>query len=693
MKKVFEILKNKYFVLLLMMFTIFFISNTYIIIFLLKLNNIENLFRFLLILFLILLVSFFVIKIIKIITLNKLKLSIVYSIILLILFTSQSFIYNTFHKVYSSIDNISSNTTLYSSSLIVLKDSKIKNVKKLKDKKIGLYNNKKSIEGNIIPKEIIKENKLNSNNEIVEYDNMVDMIDELYSKNIDAIFLSTNYPIIFSYNGHKDIENETVILTSKEKSVKNKTKNEKEISKPFTILLMGVDSTLDNIKSGSAFNGDALMLVTFNPQTLSATMLSIPRDTYVPITCFKNQKENKITHAAWYGEECMINTIENFTKIDIDYYVKINFKGVVKLVDSLGGINVDVPYSFCEQNSNRQWGKETVFVEKGYRKLNGEQALALSRNRHKANDGSDIGKEMKNYCPKYTEGNRNDIERGQNQQKVIDGIISNLKNIKRIDDLYSLLDVMTNSFETNMNTNQILSLYDILKNMLLTKSNISITSLHLDGYDAMIWDDSFKTQLYNYYYYRQSLKDIVKEMNTNLEKEEPDIVKSITFSIKEQYQKPIIGSGPYNESRIKLLENFVKKDTTYLNNWIKNNNIKTKIEYVDVTDSKDNDIVLSQSIPYGTRLDSIKTEMLISVGKYTEKEVEVDLIPDFSKYSIEEANTWKDNNASITVVIETIETDDPLNSGKFVSQSITANEEIDKVEKITIVYYEKEKEL
>ena len=71
--------------------------------------------------------------------------------------------------------------------------------------------------------------------------------------------------------------------------------------------------------------------------------------------------------------------------VNIDYYAKINFKGVVQLVDALGGIDVDVDYSICEQNSSRKWGKNTIYVEKGRQHLNGEQALAFARNRHKPN--------------------------------------------------------------------------------------------------------------------------------------------------------------------------------------------------------------------------------------------------------------------------------------------------------------------
>ncbi len=56
---------------------------------------------------------------------------------------------------------------------------------------------------------------------------------------------------------------------------------------------MGVDSEEENIKT-SSFNGDSLILITFNPTTLSTTFLSIPRDSYVPITCFAGQKKIKL---------------------------------------------------------------------------------------------------------------------------------------------------------------------------------------------------------------------------------------------------------------------------------------------------------------------------------------------------------------------------------------------------------------
>lgn len=154
---------------------------------------------------------------------------------------------------------------------------------------------------------------------------------------IDAAILPKTYPTMFtSIEEYKNIGTETKIIATKEKTL---TKEEiakytgeemvninqsNQITEPFTVLLMGIDSTEETLSKNATGNGDALMLVTFNPKTLNATILSIPRDSYVPIACFTNQKENKITHAAWNGESCMIKTIENFTGINIDYYVKVN---------------------------------------------------------------------------------------------------------------------------------------------------------------------------------------------------------------------------------------------------------------------------------------------------------------------------------------------------------------------------------
>ena len=224
---------------------------------------------------------------------------------------------------------------------------------------------------------------------------------------------------------------------------------------------MGIDSIVTDITNANS-NADSLMLLTFNPDTLNTTILSIPRDSYVPISCGYFNKTNKITHSGWFGEACVEETIENFTGIDIDYYCKVVFKGMFDLVDVLGGITVDVPFSFCEQNSERQWGKNAISLKLGVQELNGEEALALARNRHK-NPSSLCKSTWENWSS-------DDFVRGQNQQKILAAIIAKAKSIKDVNSIINILNATSKHMDTNISTTQILSLYDVVKNIIVSKT-------------------------------------------------------------------------------------------------------------------------------------------------------------------------------------------------------------------------------
>ena len=283
--------------------------------------------------------------------------------------------------------------------------------------------------------------------------------------------------------------------------------NNKNIDEPFTLLLLGMDSTVSDISRVTSFNADSLILITFNPKTYNATILSIPRDTYVPIACLNNNIESKITHSGWGGEKCVINTIESWMDIKIDYYAKVNFTALVKLVDEIGGIEVDVPYSFCEQNSQRQWGENTIYVKKGLQLLNGEQALALSRNRHP----------NPTYCSsEWTNYYSDDIIRGENQQKVLNALINKLiKNID-LDKIYSIFDIIGKNVDTNMQINEITAYYSTLKNIALktlttNKNIINFEKLSLQTYGKNIYDFALNIPgISMQIYYKESFNQIVK---------------------------------------------------------------------------------------------------------------------------------------------------------------------------------------
>ena len=504
------------------------ISNIYFIYSLISLSGIETLIRILVIIILILLILCFSIRYLRSCILNK-KSYIAYSIFLIIYSILFLIIGIIIRNTLNTIDNLTSEKTEYSVSLVTINDSEIKTV--------GMLSNNSTIETELI-NQIINEKDLKN---VKKYDNYISLINSLNDET-DAVFLPSDYKVrLQNIDGININLNETKMLETKTKEVKNETKN-KTLTEPFTILLMGVDSEQENIK-GASFNGDALMLITFNPKTLSTTILSIPRDSYVPIACFPNQKRNKITHAAWYGEECMKSTIENLLDVKIDYYLKVNFKGVVKLVDTLGGIEMDVPYSFCEQNSNREWGNNTIYVEEGHQLLNGEQALAYSRNRHS----------WPQYCSKkYTNYISNDFIRGQHQQEVLKAILNKLKTINDFGTIQSLLNTISNNLETNMTVNEILSLYNIGKDI-LTKSTgnidelISMQRLYLSGIDAYIYDSSSKLTLYDYVLYEDSIQDVSNAMKENLGIKEKEDIKTFEFDSEESYETKIIGQGNYTK--------------------------------------------------------------------------------------------------------------------------------------------------
>lgn len=532
-------------------------------------------------------------------------LTIIYIIIML-------FISINANKVYKSINKVTKSYKTTSISLVTLSS-----------------NNNDTISGKVGTLKNIEMEKVNKEY-LVEQDNYIDLINGLYNNELDYVILPTNYKNLFQ-NTYPNLNNDTKIIYTEEKEIKLEVDPNKKIDKPFTVLLMGVDSQTENIKT-SSFNGDALMLITFNPDTLWTTILSIPRDMYVPISCFSETRKNKITHAAWYGEDCMIDTIQNFLDINIDYYVKINFKGAVKLVDSLGGIDVDVPMDFCESDSNRI--ENQICLSKGYNHLNGEEALALSRHRKTIND----------------------IIRGQNQQLVLKGIIDRVKDIDSLDKIYSILDIVSNNMETNITINEIFSLYDVVKKI-LTNSSINIQRLYINGYDEYIYDYSnlnkqgTKMTLYNLVPYDGSIKEVSSAMKQNL-----GLIENVALN-----KDIIIGKDNTNGTRVSLLPNFINQDEQTVVSYCNNNNIKLNISY----EENNNNVgkVISQSLSSGMDLDYVD-ELSIVVGKKEDKiicSLEKNKnhpscqIPDFINKDYGEFEKWvKDNNYSYKVKVNKI---------------------------------------
>ena len=379
----------------------------------------------------------------------------------------------------------------------------------------------------------------------------------------------------------------------------------KSITEPFTMLLMGIDSTDEVLEKNAIANGDTLILITFNPKTLNATMISIPRDSYVPIACWSDKAENKITHAAGYGTDCMMQTIENYFGINIDYYAKINFKGLVKLVDAVGGVevNVDASQTLCTDDSSR--GSQ-VCIEPGLQTLNGEQALVYARNRKQLVNG--------------------DFGRGLHQQEIVMALIDKMKNITKVSSFMDILDTISNSLDTNLTTKQILSFYNVGKDIIKRSASkeasnlINIQQLYLQGQGQMIYDERMRMVLYNYVPNEQSKKDVVRAMKENLGLVEHKVIKEFSFSINEPYEKEVIGYGPYKSgSAYTLLPDFTGDSEAQAR-------ATASRLGISVTFVGGNGYVIDQEYPAGKRIDKIRGSVTLTLGgsQTSEEEEEED---------------------------------------------------------------------
>ena len=518
-------------------------------------------------------------------------LSIIYSAILI-------FIGGNIIKTIGKVGHVTARETTYSASIVTLSTNKATSINDISSSKpIGMIKDKKSVDGYQIPKQIIEDKGLK--NKIESYDNYTDLLADLYDEKIEYIFLPSGYQTMFtSIEAYKNIAEDTKVLYTQKKSVKQEVSAGKSLKEPFTILLMGIDSDTNDLNQSSSFNGDSLMLITFNPTTLNSTILSIPRDTYVPIACFNGKRKNKITHAAWQGEQCMMNTITGFTGIPIDYYVKINFKGAVQLVDALGGIDAEVPIGFCEQNSDRAWGENTICVDAGYQHLNGEQALAWSRHRKSA--GFD------------------DFVRGQNQQLVVKAMLNKLKDVRDLDTVYKILDTVGTNMATNMTTNEILSLYNIGKDVLTRTKDmavedvLSMQHLYISGADANIYDYSTingqgtRMRLYNFVPYQESLDAVIEAMKINLEMVEPKMTKTFSFDASVPYEENIIGKMSEGSTNLTLLPDFTGDSTSSVLSYGSAHGIKIIVKGSGTR-------VVSQSVPFGADVEFVKT-LTVTLG-------------------------------------------------------------------------------
>ena len=210
------------------------------------------------------------------------------------------------------------------------------------------------------------------------------------------------------------------------------------------ILVMGIDQREG--EKDTAFRTDTMIILTLDPVTMHAGMLSIPRDLWVPIPGYDNGRINTanfLGDAYSYpggGPALARKTVEQVLGVPINFYARVNFTAFEDLIDTIGGITVDVPEDIYDESyPTEDYGTQVFSIKKGVQTLDGATALKFARTRHTLANG--------------------DFDRARNQQLVMLAVKQKLSDPQTFLQLLSnapqLIQKLSSSFKTDMSFDQI----------------------------------------------------------------------------------------------------------------------------------------------------------------------------------------------------------------------------------------------
>lgn len=266
------------------------------------------------------------------------------------------------------------------------------------------------------------------------YDSMTALADALYDDEVDAILINQGYvDLLTEKDGYTDFRDQTRVLytyttTHEVDPIVPNTSITKE---PFVVYCSGIDARVDDISAKS--RSDVNILAVVNPTTKQILLVNTPRDYYLPLA--RNGELDKLTHAGLYGIDESMKVLGNLYGVQADYYVRVNFAGLVKIVDALGGVDIESDANFScvpmeTPDGNGDYTYQKYSFTKGINHINGSQALAFARERKAFADG--------------------DNRRGQHQMTVIKAIVNKACSSAVLTKYQELLKAASDAFITNM---------------------------------------------------------------------------------------------------------------------------------------------------------------------------------------------------------------------------------------------------
>lgn len=349
----------------------------------------------------------------------KKKAKIFNTIMLIIINIILVFSYMQFRTAIGLFDNLNSNATVseYTMSVVVMKNDTAEKLSDLNSASVAAPVSTDGENINKLMKEIRDKEKQSLN--LTESKNYISAYEELTTGTSRAMILNSSFEDLIT-SQHADFKEKTKKIYEYKITKTVSTKVKQNVGDTFNVYISGID-TFGPVSSIS--RADVNIIMTVNKKTGRILLTTTPRDSYVKIADGGNNQYDKLTHAGLYGIDSSIHTLENLYGIKIDYYARLNFTSFLKLIDTVGGVDVYNDQSFVS------YGGKKAF-QPGLLHMNSEDALMFVRERYGLTGG--------------------DNDRGKNQEKVITAIIKKLTSKEGLSNYQSVIKDLSQSIQTNM---------------------------------------------------------------------------------------------------------------------------------------------------------------------------------------------------------------------------------------------------
>ena len=361
------------------------------------------------------------------------------------------FSYMQFRTAIGLFDNLNSNATVseYTMNVVVLKNDKAEKLVDLKDATVAAPVSSDGENINKLMKEIRDKEKQSLN--LTETKNYFSAYEQLTAGTARAMILNSSFEDLIT-NQHQDFKDKTKVIYSYKITKTVNAKAKQNAGDTFNIYVSGID-TFGPVSSVS--RSDVNIIMTVNKKTGKILLTTTPRDSYVKIADGGNNQYDKLTHAGLYGVDSSIHTLENLYGIKIDYYARLNFTSFLKLIDTVGGVDV-----YNDQTFTSLYGKYNF--TQGMVHLDADKALGFVRERYSLTGG--------------------DNDRGKNQEKVIAAIIKKLTSKEGLSNYQSVIKELSQSIQTNMPLETAMGLAN---EQLSAGKDYNVTSQALTGTGSM----------------------------------------------------------------------------------------------------------------------------------------------------------------------------------------------------------------